>query len=315
MALTAEQRKEYGDTYIQQAFKELLGREATPVEIAELTPSLGTDPNIHDTGAMRSRVAEFARMESERQRPDRERKDAEGKAKDYYGSVSQLFKNTLGREANDAEVKHFSTLLATGDADEYTINNFLQNLPEYTKKQDDTFRAEQRGEFEKADTDYYSEKLLPAIQQQMAARGRSMESSGYATALAQAAKQQAQERERYLTQLSSQQYTGRSGAARSDYETYMSRVFGAQDYSRDRSAGLNDSYTARQRELSNYDMQKSAYEDYLRRYGKRKGGLGGLLGGAAGAALGAYATGGSPQGASAGYGIGSGIGTGIEGQF
>lgn len=314
MALSAEQRQQYGEHYIKQAFSELVGREPTPQEIAQFFPSMGTNPNIHDTATMRAQVASYAQQEKERTRPERERQEAEAKATEHFGTVDSMFTNTLGRAATDAEKKHFGRLFATKEADEYTLQNFLENLPDYRQKKDDEFRSQQRGEFEKSDTEYYNEKLLPAIQQQFARQGRSLESSGFASALAQAAKQQSGEREKYLTNLSSQQYLGRTGAARDDYKDYMNRLYATQDYGTGRRDQLFDAGTARQNELENFYLQRSAYEDYLRRYGKRKSsGLGGMIGGLVGGGIGAY-FGGVP-GAGVGHQMGSTAGNMFGGNY
>src|SRR5688572_27251499 len=215
-------RRDFAEHYAKEAFNEIFGREPSSIELAQVVPVfMGADPNIHNIEGGRAAVAALAQAEQNdpRKLDEKRRKELEGKAPEFYGGVDQSFQSTFGRTATDQERKHFGTLLASGDVDEYTLGQWLQQLPENVKKQDEQFRKEIGTELQGQDSQYYKEQVLPAIQSSFAQQGRSVESSGYATALAQAAQQQNRQREGFLSNLSASQYGGRSGAAREDYLT------------------------------------------------------------------------------------------------
>lgn len=260
--LRGESGRERPANVIRQ-FYEAFGRIPTRDEISMALPAA-------DIGTVQSRdfINQYKqRLDNSPEGLLKKNQDKYASGKDQWDSqIASMFQNSLGRDATAAEKQHFGSLLASGEADAYGIGSFLQALPEYRNKQDTEFRGQQRGEFEKADTQYYTDKLLPAIQAQMAQSGRSLESSGYASAMAQAAKQQAQERERYLTNLSSQQYMGRTGDARKDYESYIGQL----GDNRQRNYRLTDAFTGRQNEVSDYYRKKDDYDQYLSRYGRPK---------------------------------------------
>lgn len=269
---------------VYNAFMDLKGREPTEDEISKYLPAFTANGN-------QGRALIVQEKELEENSPEklaaRKEEELSGRAKEYQGQVGSLFQSTLGREATSAELNHFGKLMASKEVDEYDLQNFLKQLPEVRQKEDEAFRGQQRGEFAKADTQYFQENLLPAIQSDFARRGRSVDSSGFASALSEAARKQAQEREGYLTQLSANQYQGRTGAAREDYMSYMNRYHGNQDYNRARGNELSDRIYGQHSELGNYSMQKQAYDEYLRKYGKRGGSP--LAGAASGAMSGAAA--------------------------
>lgn len=246
-----------------ESFRQLFGRDPSETEFAQSLPAFDSSAN-----AGQSYLAQYKNT-VENSPEGQQKKFLEQYNADpakWNQQIGGMFSTSLGREATEAEKKHFGSLLASGQVDEYGLNQFLQALPEYRQKQDTEFRNTQRGEFEKADTQYYTDKLLPAIQAQMAQSGRSLESSGYASAMAQAAKQQSQEREKYLTNLSSQQYLGRTGDARKDYESYIGQL----GENRQRNYGLQDQLQGRSNQYADYNLQRDAYDQFLSRYGKQK---------------------------------------------
>lgn len=297
---------------IVKGYKEIFGRFPTALEVQRVTPAFQAPG-----GSGVATIADLYYQEQNTPEKQAERKRAEldQKSPEQYGAVDQAYQSTLGRTATDEEKKHFGGLLASGDLDAYGLGQFLQQLPENITKQDQTFRQQLSGELQGQDQQYYQQSVMPAIQAQFASQGRSVDSSGYATALAQAAKSQSQDRERFLSNLSAQQYTGRQGAAREDYLTGLSRVYGAQDYRQNRNDLLGDRSQQRLYDIQDYNTQAQAYGDFLKKYGKRSSGqgIGALAGGVFGAGIGAYF--GGPQGMGAGYQVGSGLGGGIGSQF
>lgn len=309
MALTPQQRQEYGEAYIRSAYQELLKRDPTAAEIAEAFPTMGGDKNIHDVASMRAFVAQKAQQEqnSPEKLYAKQREEWKAKAPENYGAIDQLFSQYLNRTATSEEKDHFAMLLASGQMDAYELGNQLKQLPEAVRKEDEAFRQQISGELATADQEYFQKNILPTVQSQFARAGRSLDSSAFSSAIANAAQNQNAERGKYLAGLSASQYAGRQGAARQDYERLLDNYYGIQN------AGINAQYagqqalTGRSNQYADYNMQQRVYEDFLRRYGKRKSGVGSLVGGIVGAGAGAYA--GGPAGAQAGYGVGSGLGS------
>jgi len=304
--------------YANRDFQEIFGRAPSEAELSQFQAAYDSgDINKANVSGGRSSIAQY--YQSQENTPDkqyaRQQAGYEAKAPEFYGQIDKMFQGTLGRDATDAERKHFGSLLASGQVDEYGVGQFLQALPENVKKQDTEFRNQLSGELQKQDAQYYNEQIMPGIQSAFAQQGRDPRSSGFANSLALAAQGQNRQREGFLSNLSAQQYGGSQNLAQRDYLNAYGQYTGLQDYSRQRSAQLQDATTGRVNELQNYALQRSAYDDYLRRYGKRSNaqGIGSLAGGIAGMG-GAFLTG-NPSAAGVGYQIGSGLGGGIGSFF
>ena len=284
-------------------FNEILGRDPTQSELAQATPVfMGSDKNITDVAAGTAFVSSIANSPDAVYKRQQEQygKEAPGK----YGEVDQQVQALLGRGATQEEKDYFGKLLASGQVDAYQLQNFLKQDQEYMTRQDQQFREGLSSELQQGDARYFQEQIMPSIQSQFAKQGRSVDATGFQNALAREGTAQNRQREQFLANLSAKQYGGRSANARADYEGYYNQLAGRQQ------ASLTAPY-ARQNELMDYTMQKNAYEDYLRRYGKRSKGqaIGALAGGVLGAATGAMS--GTPWGVGAGWQAGSGLGGGI----
>jgi hypothetical protein len=277
--------------YAATDFKTFFGRLPTQSELAMLSPTyMSGDPNVANTAGGKAAIAEY--YQSKANSPERQSKNQKEQYKkdapQHYGAIDQLFQSSLGRAATDQEKEHFGSLLATGQLDNYQLGQFISQLPESVQKQDQEFRTKLSGELDSQNQRYFSDKIMPAIQQRFLQQGRSVDSSGYASALALAAQDQSNARENFLTNLSASQYGGQAANARGDYEDTLNRYYSGQDYNRTRADSLTDQMTGRTQELNNYNMQKQAYDEYLRKYGKRSGpsAQGAVSGAASGAALG-----------------------------
>ena len=318
-------RQDYAEAYARRDFQKLLGRDPTDIELAQVTPIyMGSDKNIHNLEGGMSAVAAIAQAEKNdpTKLAEKRKQELAGKAPEFYGNVDELFQSNLGRAASSAERDHFANLFAEGSLDAYSLGQFLQQLPENVRKQDESFRQEAGKELQAGDERYLQESVLPSVQADFARRGRSVDSSGYGAQIAQAATQQNRQRESFLSNLSAQQYAGRQGAARNDYETALNRYYQGQDYNRSRGDQVADQGTSRLYEIQNYQIQQKAYEEYLKRYGKKSNqGAGQLIGGLVGAGVGALGAGmatgglGAGQGAGLGYQIGSGLGGSGQGMW
>src|ERR1041385_5797109 len=131
MALTADQRQRYGEEYIRDAYRDFFKRDPTPQEIASVFPTLGVDPNVHDTATMRSYVAQLANQEQNTPaiQQQKEQEQLKAKAPQFNPEINDLFMQTLGRNPDSAEREHFATLRASG-VDPYEIANFRKQLPD-----------------------------------------------------------------------------------------------------------------------------------------------------------------------------------------
>jgi hypothetical protein len=277
-----------GAQQVIDAFFDVVGRAPTKIEIAQYLPVvMAGDPNIGNVAGLRSEVAKLAAQQPKPVSADSQE----------AGTINQLFQERLGRAATKDEVDHFGSMLKGNQLDAYSLGTFLDQLPDVVRKKDAAFREGLSSELQSQDSRYFQEQVLPGVQSQFAKAGRSFDSSGFSQALAQQATAQNRDRESFLSNLSASQYGGSQAGAREDYLSRISRGYQQQDY----TTGRLDQYT-------DYNMQKQAYDDYLRRYGKRSQGqsIGALAGGVLGAGAG-FAMGG-PAGGMAGYSVGSGLG-------
>lgn len=220
------------------------------------------------------------------------------KTQSKAGTIAELFKSTLGRDPSDAEKNHFAKLMAENDADEYEVAETLKMLPEYQEREDVNAREKLRGELSAADTNFYQQSVLPSIQSMFAKQGRTFEGSGFASALANSAKDINTERERYLAGLGREDYALRRQQSINSYLGTLQQQQADKDYGRARGDQLADVYRQRSYDLNDYNRQAVAYQDYLANYGRQKkgnglmgAGMGAMSGAAAGAPLGPWGAG------------------------
>lgn len=297
--------------YAGQEFYKLFGRNPSELELTQLAPAYMTgDPNKAGVAQGNAAVAQFYsnKTNTPQQQLSDQNAQLQKDAPKYYDQINQQFQSTLGRDATQQEKDHFGSLMASGTTDAYTVGTFLQQLPEAVTKQDAAFRTSLQGDITKADSQYFNEQVLPGIQQNFAKSGRDFNSSGFANAAAQAGQQQNVNRQGFLANLSANQYAGNKTNAYNDYLNSVGRQQGMADYSQQRSDSQNDALLNSISGISNYNTQKSAYDQYLQRYGKRTGGAQGAVGGAAAGATAGAAFG--PYGAAIG-----GVAGGIAGYF
>ncbi len=297
----------YLATAVYQDFNKSFGRPPTQDELDTYMPLVQTLG--HSGAAAEIAKAHMAFENSPEKVAERKRAETDKKAVSLYSDVNELFKSNLGREATQDEQKHFAAEISNG-ADAYTIGQFLQALPENVKKQDAEFRKGLSAELQGQDAQYYNEQILPSLQKNATMQGRSLDSSGVNNSLALAAQQQNRQREDFLSNLSANQYGGSQALAQSAYQNAYGNYQNTQDYNLNANQDMWNANMNRMNSLSDYNIQKQAYDQYLTRYGKRSGGMaqgaiqggisgasiggtygggyGALAGGVAGAALGAY---------------------------
>lgn len=296
-----------GAFYAGQAFVKQFGRNPSQSELTMLTSAyVGGDPNVANVTGGDSAVARYWQTLSNS--PDNQKEDVQSKAPEHYDAVKETFRSTLGREPSKAELDHFATMMAGGDADAYSVAQGLQTLPEYTNAKDEEARTKLRGELQTADTSYLTQKVTPALQSQFAQQGRVADpgNPALAAAFANAAKQTNDQREQYLATVGHEDYTNSRQANINSYLQSLQRQYQVNDT----ALAQQNMITARQNDLSDYYTQQQAYSQYLQNYGRRKTGgslFGGALqGGISGAGTGAAV--GGPWGALIGGVAGAGLG-------
>lgn len=299
-----------GRHYAGKKFLELFGRNPTASELTMLAPAyIGGDGRIANMGQGDAAVAQyFQSFSNSPEQINKGNRDKYAKeAPQHYDSVNKLFQENWGREATQEELDHFGSELASGSADAYQLQQFLRQQPEYTQKQDAAFRSGLSNELAGYDRETLEKTLLPSIQSNFAKQGRSVDSSAFASAAANAAQGQTADRGRYIAGLSASQYEGSKDRAYQDYANMV-----AQQQSL-KSAGLQAQYggqqalTGRLNDITDFNTQSQLYNQYLARYGKRNNGLAGPLAGLAGAGIGAAF--GGPAGGMLGFQLGNSLGS------
>lgn len=288
------------NTALLTQFQSMYGRNPTQQEINRLSPYYTSDPILG---------AQVLQSQFDQYKKSPEYIKSQSNYGDNLNSVNEQFKSLLGRDATNAEKEHFGQLLGSGELDNYQLGTFLQQLPEYVNAQDKKFREDLTPELQNSQANYFKEYIQPGIVSQNAQRGI-YDSSGIDNAFAQAAKQQNYDMQDYLSKLSASQYGSNRAAALQDYQTNQAQRYGQQNMALSNLYNTQNWQNQQAQDISNYNMQKNAYDQYIKNYGKRSNGLGGLLGGSVGGLLGAYF--GGPAGASVGYGIGSGFGNAAQ---
>ncbi len=253
---------------IVQNFQSQFGRLPTVNEVNLAAPAFqasGTAGNAY--------IAQLYNQQNPNEQADKQ-------AAGMYGTVDDLFKSNLGRSASDEEKQHFGSLLASKQYDQYTLGQALQNLPEHVQQADAEFRKSLTSDLQANDSRYFNEQIMPGISQNFAKSGRSFDSSGYANALAQAASGQNRERESFLSNLTANQYEGNKGNA---YAAYLNNA----NYNQNKYDASKSYLTGQVDQYNQYNIQKQAYDQYLKSFGKRSSGNMGAIGSLAGMGIGA----------------------------
>lgn len=310
---------------IYQTAQDTLGRDITPNEVAMFTPYFGSGtPKELEAG--RATLAQVA--EQEKNSPEALNKKYQEGATQYGGQVGNVFQDLLKRGASQPELDHFGKMLASGQLDEYTLRQFVSQLPEYRQREDeaaaatrateDTAAREQlASELGKYDQEAFSKAKENVISRY--AQAGIQNSSALDFALTNLMGDIQKERSAYLADVARrdyesnrgfrrEDYLGNKDLLRQDYMTNLDRMFGSQDYARSRSDQLSDMMRGRSYNVADYTTQRNDLLNLLneqRNQGQRRGGIGGLVGGLVGAGVGSMA---GPQGAMAGYNIGQGTG-------
>lgn len=297
-----------------QAYREAvsaLGRDITPAEFSQILPYFMTSNGVSQGRAFLAQMVEQEKMNPNSPLSPYNPQNPRNTLAQRNPEVQAVFQDLLKRGATQDELNHFSQMLATGQADAFTLRNFVSQLPEYRTAQDAEFRGNVAKELEGYDTSAFNKQkqdILSYYANQGMPAGTSP-SLDYA--LTDLMGKIADKRQSFLTGLSADQYNKNTGAARDDYNTYLSRAFESEDWGRNRGAEASDYLRGRLGERQDYDQQRNDYMNFLNsQRGRRSSPWGQLAGGLIGAGIGGYT--GGPTGASAGWNIGSGVGGGYD---
>jgi hypothetical protein len=296
-----------------QNFAKIFGRNPTQSELAMFAPAFGSgDPNKTNNSQGTAAIAQY--FQGQQQTPDKLAAQQQAEylknAPKHFDEINQLFQGQLGRLLRKMNSNHFGSALASGNTDAYQLQQFLQEQPEFQTKQNEQMRQGLSSTMAANDKRQFSEQILPSIQEAYAKQGRSFDSSAFANSAAQAAQQQNTTREGFLNNLTAQQYGGVQDRA---YQDYANQVANSQNLTNQgiqaRYSGIQNSNN-RINQISDYNMQAQAYNQYLSKYGKRNNGLGGMIGTLAGAGIGGYF--GGTAGAQLGATLGGTTGTAAQ---
>lgn len=261
-----------GDTaqqyYAGKEFYKLFGRNPTQSELAQFSGAYAGDANRTNTAQGNQAVSQYFQnfSNSPANVYATQQKQWAAKAPENYASVGQIVQQLLGRQATQDELSHYGTLIASGQADPYQIQNFIQSTPEYQNTQDKNFRTGLDSDLQKSDSAFFDTQK-GNIAQQFARMGRAT-SPALDVALTQLASQLNSQRGQYLAQVSASQYGGNKAAALGDYGKTQQ---GVSDRITQNTAGIygnNQNLNTRLNSITDYNTQKNDYMDSLGRQNK-----------------------------------------------
>jgi hypothetical protein len=310
-----DQRNKYSAIF--DAFERVYGRSPTQDELNQVSPAFETTNQPHVTNVSQGNALVSQMHTAADNTPDKlyakQQEEYKKNAPQHYDSVKNLFQAQLGRAPSQEELDHFGSLLASGTTDQYQLQQFLQQQPEYQQTQNKNFQAGLSDQLSGYDKQYFQNSILPSLQESYAKQGRSFDSSAFQAAATNSAQQQNTQRQQFLANLSAQQYGNTQANA---YADYARQVANQQALT---NSGVNAQYSGmqnalnRSNELMDFNTQSQIYNQYLAKYGKRNNGLGSAIGGVIGGGIGAYF--GGPTGAMAGSQMGSGLGQAGQNAF
>lgn len=296
-------------------FLKQVGRPPTQQELSQFEPSyIGGDKNIGNNTGLSAAVASYVSQQqnSPQNIYNQQQSQFKADAPKYADQVTQQFQSALGRAPTQDELDHFGALIASGQ-DAYQVGQALKQTQEYQNTQNTNFQNQLQSQLQGSNSTYFNQYILPSIQAQAAQSGRSLDSSGVNSQLANAALLQNQGLQNFLAQTTAGNYANSVANATNQYNNLMSQQYGLQNAGVSNTLANQAANTQYNQNLNMYQMQQQAYNNYLSQYGKRNNGLGSLIGGVLGGGAGAYF--GGPQGAAAGYQIGSGLGNAGQSAF
>jgi len=259
--VTSDQLQTGQDQLNQNAynsFKSIVGRDPTSAEFSTALPIFQGQNGIQLGNAWLANLAE-----RERQDPSKQ----VGKANQYAQGINQSFQSMLGRNATQDEINHFGSIMATGNLDQYGVNQFLQGTPEYQAQENKKFQSGISERLNQTNLDFFG-RAKQGLMSQFAQNGQTFgNSTALDSALADLMGQMQTQSNQYLTGLSAQQYGGNQDLAIGNYQNALQNYLNQQGYNRGRSQNQMDYLTGRSNELTDYQTQM---RDYMNFYNQQR---------------------------------------------
>lgn len=256
--------------YAAQDFYKIFGRNPSATELAQITPAyVSGDPNILNNTAGQSAISQYYQSiaNSPANIASRQQKQWASQAPQNYGTVQQITQSLLGRAPTQNELDHYGTLIASGQADPYQIQQFIQATPEYQNAQDTTFRKGVDTQLQQSDSQFFDTQK-GNIAQTYAQMGRAT-SPALDVALTQLASQLNSNRQSYLAQLSASQYGGNKDAATAQYQNTENQVQGQINQNTQGIYQNQQQFQQRQNQLADYQRQQTDFNNAYARYGNK----------------------------------------------
>lgn len=250
------QAQEY---YAGQEFQKLFGRNPTQSELAQFSGAYAGDPNIANLAQGNQAIAQYFQTFSNSPANvyARQQQQWQKDAPSHYDSVGQIIQSSLGRQATQDELSHYGTLIASGQADPYQIQQFIQSTPEYQNAQDTQFRQGVDTQLQKSDTDFFNTQK-GNIAQQYAQMGRAT-SPALDVALTQLASQLNSQRGAYMAQLSASQYGGNKQNAVAGYQNTQNDVANRINQNTQGIYGNNQAMSQRLQNITDYNTEANTF--------------------------------------------------------
>ena len=252
------------DAVAIKAYYEQFGRPPTQQELSIARP-------YFDTPYGNAYVAQLRQQEENT--PDKlyakQQQQWQQGATQHHDTVKGIFSSMFGRNPSEEELNHYSTLLSSGQADPYELQQFLQTQPEYQNAQDTKFRSGLNTELQGYDQQAFSRGKEDIISR-YAQMGRST-SPALDVALTDLQAKINENRGQYLAQLSASQYGGNKASAITGYQKTLDNVNSRVNTAANAPYQNYLMNTKRNNEIQDYGTQRADYMDALGKYGGGQG--------------------------------------------
>lgn len=247
----------------QQAYttaKSLLGRDISESEFLQILPAF-QGPNGLVNG--RAFVANLAQMYKANPALDPFSQMNMRSSGDISGSVQQQFQSILGRAATQDELEHFSQAIKSNEIDAFGLGSFLKTQPEYTNARDREFRSGLNDELAGYDQTAFN-RMKGDVISSYGANGITPGSSpSLDYAITEMMGKLAENRSKFLSGLSAEQYGGNKDIAVGNYKNTVDRMYDENASRRRGEADYGRYLLDRGYEGADYQTQRDDYMRYL----------------------------------------------------
>lgn len=240
--------------------KSILGRGPSGSEFAQILPAF-QGPNGLMTG--RAFLSNLAQQYKSNPNLDPSAAQNNRNPQDTSNSITQQFQSILGRAPTADELAHFSQAIQSNQTDAYGLGSFLKTQPEYTNAQDKNFRGSLNDELQGYDQTAF-DRMKGDVVSDYASRGFAPGASpSLDYALTDLMGKITENRSKYLTQLSANQYGGNKDLATSDYKDTLNQMYSDSQSRNSANSSYGQSLLDRGFSGADYDAQKNDFTNYL----------------------------------------------------